>query len=144
MYCRNALWIWMLGSKQGRYTADWCSRSMVHMKNPGHSLHDCQKCRHTSHCQPATAYVRHYVPSSHFLWASCTNDASQAIFEPPAENWRRPLGRRAQLVHDDLSSLDLGIYEARHLMQNRPLWRPWCLCTALRTSSGACYYWIGL
>jgi len=26
-------------------------------------------------------------------------------------------------IHDDLSSLDLGIYEARDLAQNRPLWR---------------------
>jgi len=26
-------------------------------------------------------------------------------------------------IHDDLPSLDLGIYEARDLAQNRPLWR---------------------
>jgi len=26
-------------------------------------------------------------------------------------------------IHDDLSSLDLGIHEARDLAQNRPLWR---------------------
>ena len=26
-------------------------------------------------------------------------------------------------IHDDLFSLDLGIYEARDLAQNRPLWR---------------------
>jgi len=26
-------------------------------------------------------------------------------------------------IHDDLSSLDLGIYEDRELAQNRPLWR---------------------
>ena len=25
-------------------------------------------------------------------------------------------------IHDDLSSLDLGIHEARDLAQNRPLW----------------------
>jgi len=54
-------------------------------------------------------------------------DASQAIFEPPPENWRRPPGRPRTTwiknIHDDLSSLDLGIHEARDLAQNRPLWR---------------------
>jgi len=53
-------------------------------------------------------------------------DANQAIFEPP-ENWRRTPGRPRTTwmknIHDDLSSLDLGIYEARDLAQNRPLWR---------------------
>jgi len=54
-------------------------------------------------------------------------DASQAICEPPPENWRRPPGRPRTTwmknIHDDLSSLDLGIYTARDLVQNRPLWR---------------------
>jgi len=48
-------------------------------------------------------------------------DASQAIFEPPPENWRRPLGRlrttRMKNILDDLSSLDLEIHEARDLAQ---------------------------
>jgi len=41
-------------------------------------------------------------------------DASQAIFEPPPENWRRPpMGPRTTWmnIHDDLSSLDLGIQD---------------------------------
>jgi len=50
---------------------------------------------------------------------------SRAIFEPPPENWRRPPGRPRTTwmknVHDDPSSLDLGIHEARDLAQNRPL-----------------------
>ena len=54
-------------------------------------------------------------------------DASQAVFEPPPENWRRPPGRPhttwMKNVHDDLSSLDLGVHEARDLAQNRPLCR---------------------
>ena len=53
-------------------------------------------------------------------------DVSQAIFEPPSENWRRPPGRPCTTwmknVHYDLSSLDLGIHEARDLVQNLPLW----------------------
>ena len=61
-------------------------------------------------------------------------DASQAAFEPPPENWRRPLGRPRTTwmknIHDDLSLLDLVIYEARDLVQNRPLWRPMPLHSA--------------
>ena len=68
-------------------------------------------------------------------------DVSQAIFEPPPENWRRPPGRPRTTwmknIHDDLSSLDLGIHEARDLAQNRPLWRLVSL-----HSAGACCYWI--
>jgi len=52
-------------------------------------------------------------------------DASQAIFEPLPENWRRPPGRPRTTwmknIHDDLSLLYLGIHEARDLAQNRPL-----------------------
>jgi len=49
-------------------------------------------------------------------------DASQAIFEPPPENWRRPPGQPSTTwmknIYDDLYSLDLEIYEARDLAQN--------------------------
>jgi len=41
-------------------------------------------------------------------------DASQAIFEPPPENWRRPLGRPRTTwmknIHDDLSDLFSGFF----------------------------------
>ena len=54
-------------------------------------------------------------------------DDSQAIFEPPPGNWKRPPGRPRTTwmknIHDDMSSLDLGIHEAGDLVQNRPLWR---------------------
>jgi len=74
-------------------------------------------------------------------------DDSQAIFEPPPGNWRRPPGRPRTTwmknIHDDMSSLDLGIHEARDLVQNRSLQTDVFLCTALRTRSGACYYSIG-
>ena len=62
-------------------------------------------------------------------------DASQAIFEPSPENWRRPLGRPCttwmENIHDDLSSLDLGICEARDPVQNRPLCRLMSLRSAM-------------
>jgi len=55
---------------------------------------------------------------------------SQTIFEPPPENWRQPPGwprtecsSSMKNIHDDLSLLDLGIREARDLVQNWPLWR---------------------
>ena len=67
-------------------------------------------------------------------------DAIQTIFEPPPENWRRPPGRPrttwTKNIHDNLSSLDLGIYEARDLAQNWPLWRLMSLCTALHATIG--------
>ena len=54
-------------------------------------------------------------------------DDSQAVFEPPPGNWRRPPGRPRTTwmknIHDDMSSLDLGIHEARDLVPNRPLCR---------------------
>jgi len=36
-------------------------------------------------------------------------------------------------IHDDLFSLDLGIYEARDLTQNRPLWRLMSLHSAIHS-----------
>jgi len=38
----------------------------------------------------------------------------------------------------------MELHKARELAQNRPLCGDWCLCMALHTCSGACYYWIGL
>ena len=46
-------------------------------------------------------------------------DDNAGIYEPPPENWRRPPGRPRTTwiknIHDDLSSLNLGIHEARDL-----------------------------
>jgi len=49
----------------------------------------------------------------------------QAIFEPPPERWRRPPGQLCTtwMKNINLSSLDLGIHEARDLAQNQPLCR---------------------
>ena len=52
-------------------------------------------------------------------------DHGQAIFEPPPEKLKRPVGwlhtTWMKNIHDDLPSLDLVIYEARDLVQNWPL-----------------------
>ena len=73
--------------------------------------------------------------SGHLARMDENADASQAIFEPPPENWRRPPGRPLTTwmknIHDDLSSLDLGIHEARDLAQNRPL----CRMTSLHSAT---------
>ena len=74
-------------------------------------------------------------------------DASHAIFKPPPENWRRPPGRPRTTwmknVHDDLSLLDLGIHEARDLVQNRPLCRlAWlALLSTLASEENFCGTW---
>jgi len=64
-------------------------------------------------------------------------DASQAIFEPPPKNWRRPPGRLRTTwmknIRDDLSLLDLGIHEARDLVQNQPLVRLMSLHSAMHS-----------
>jgi len=61
---------------------------------------------------------------------------SQAVFEPPPENWRRPPGRPRTTwmknIRDDLSSLDLGIHEARDLVQKH---RPLCRLMSLHSAT---------
>jgi len=59
------------------------------------------------------------------------------VSEPLPENWRRPPGRPhttwMKNIHDDLSSRDLGIREARDLVQNRPLCRLMSLHSAMHS-----------
>jgi len=65
-------------------------------------------------------------------------DASQAICEPPPENWRRPPRTTGMKnIHDDLSSLDLEIHEARDLVQNRPV------CRLMSLHSTTHSWWLG-
>ena len=64
-------------------------------------------------------------------------DASQVIFEPPPESWRRPPGCSRttwmKTIQGDLSCLDLELHEARELAQNRPLWRLTSLYSAVHS-----------
>ena len=82
---------------------------------------------HVSSRSGVATKSRHLTFSGHLARMDENADAGQAIFEPPAGTWRRPPGRPCTAwmknIHDDLSSLDLGIHEARDLAQNRPLWR---------------------
>jgi len=102
----------------GAYEESWTSLARL-----------CQKCRPLSHYQPSPlssiTKSRCLTFFGHLARMDENADASQAIFKPPPENWRRPLGRTNWMknIHDDLSSLDLGIHEARDLAQNQPLWR---------------------
>ena len=62
-------------------------------------------------------------------------------FEPPPENWP-PRTTWMKNIHDDLSSLDLA-YMRLEIRCKIGFSGDWCLCTALCTRSGACYYRIG-
>jgi len=96
---------------------------MVPTKNPGHSLvHDFvgnADIRRIANQPPLSSIIksRHLTFFGHLARMDENADASQGIFEPPPENWRRPPGRPRttwmKYIDDDLSSLDLGIHEAR-------------------------------
>ena len=118
MLCGSECWALNKADIQRTDALDRC----VPMKNPGHSLARlCQKCRRPSHYQPAPLSSiiksRRLTFFEHLARMDENADASQAIFEPPPENWRRPPGRPRTTwmknIHDDRSSLDRGIHEAR-------------------------------
>ena len=94
----------------------------------------------TVNCQSCPFFSVNHQPTLSSIIKSCrltffghltrtdqNADASQAIFKPLPENCRRPPGRQCTTwmknIYDDLSSLDLGIHEARDLVQNQPLRR---------------------
>jgi len=58
------------------------------------------------------------------------------VFEPPPEKWRRPPGWPCTTwmknIHDVVSLLDLGIHEARDLVQNH---RPLCRVMSLHSAT---------
>jgi len=51
----------------------------------------------------------------------------------PSLNFLQQTATWMKNIHDDLSLLDLGIYEAGDLAQNRPLWRLISLHTAMHS-----------
>ena len=73
-------------------------------------------------------------------------DASQAIFEPPPENCGRDhRGGRAQLLWRTFVMTRLRWilgYMRLEIWRKIGLSGDWCLCTALRTRSGACCCWV--
>ena len=46
----------------------------------------CQKCRHPSHYQPATTFIHHLVPSSHFLWGTLHKWMRTQMLAVPSSN----------------------------------------------------------
>jgi len=76
---------------------------------------------------PLSSIIKSCRLTGHLARMDENADASQAIFKPPPENWKRPTGRPCTTwmknIHDDLTLLDLGMHEARDLVQNRPLCR---------------------
>ena len=85
---------------------------------------------------------RHRTFFGHLARMDENADASQAIFEPPPENWRRPPGLPrttwTKSIHDELPCWILG-YMRLEIWRKIGLSWDWRLCTALRTRSGACY-----
>jgi len=59
-------------------------------------------------------------------WMDENADASQAVFKPPPENWRRPPGAATYNLDEEHSRWPVfagswDTYEARDMVQNRPL-----------------------
>ena len=73
------------------------------------------------------------LPTSHHFHPSLKTVASLSLgilhkwMRTSSRELRRPPGQprttRMRNIHDDLSSLDLMVHDARDLAQNRPLWR---------------------
>ena len=77
-------------------------------------------------CKVLHAHMLAYVVSlSLGILHECTR--TQMLAEPSSALLQRTGGDHRTTwmknIHDDLSSLDLGIHEARDLVENRPLWR---------------------
>ena len=105
----------------------WCLRRI-----PDIRLHDFvtnADIRRSTNQPPLSSIImsRRLTYFGHLAQMDKNANARQAMFELSPENWRRPPGRLRTTwmknSYDDLSSLDLGIREARDLAQNRPLWR---------------------
>ena len=79
----------------------------------------CQKCRlrRITNQPPLSSVIKSRRLT--FFGHLARMDDNAGIYEPPPENWRRPPGRPRTTwiknIHDDLSSLNLGIHEARDL-----------------------------
>jgi len=96
---------------------------MVPTNNPGHSLwHDFVRnadIRRITNQPPLSSIIksRRLTFFGHLVRMDENADGSQATMELPLRTtWMKN-------IHDDMSSLDLEIREARELAQNRPLWR---------------------
>ena len=97
----------------------WCLRRIL-----GIRWHDfCQKCRHPSRDQPATTFIHYFILLFHFLLGILHEWMRTQMLAKPSSNLLQRTEGDHQLTHDILSSLDLGIHEARDLAENRPLCR---------------------
>ena len=103
----------------------WCLRRV-----PDTHWHDCVRnadIRRITNQPPLSSIIKscRLTFFGHLARMDENAGASQAIFELLPENWRRSPRQLRTIwmknIHDDLSSLDLGIYETRDLAQNRLL-----------------------
>ena len=90
---------------------------------------------------------RHLSFFGHLVRRDENADASQVILKLPPESWRRPLG--SHILPGWRPSKAIFLPWIWSCMKPKNWLRvdrsgDWCLCLALRTRSGAWYYWIGL
>ena len=133
-----------------RPTADWRSGPMVPMKNPGHSLTRLLSEWPTSVALPTS---HHFHPSSPVVSLSLGilhEWMRMQTLAKPSSNLLQGTGGdhrggRAQFGWRTFITTSLRWilgYERLEIWRKIGLSGDWCLCTALRTRSGACYYWI--
>ena len=121
------VWFWVLGSRQERFTQDWCARSVV-FANAKAVRNQEQNgwVRQTNGNHACRLLSKHGVyPFSAILHEYLTKQ----IPASPLENWRRPPGRGRpcttwmKTIQQDLKSNNLSLDEAINVAQNHPLWR---------------------
>ena len=129
---------------------DWWSGPVVPTKDPGHSLALlCQKCRRPLHNQPATTHPSLRPVVSLSLGILHERMRTQMLAKPPSNLLQRTggdhRGGRAQLGWRTFMMTRLRWilgYMRLEIWRKIDLSGGWCFRKALRTRSGACYYWI--
>ena len=88
----------------------WCLRKILDIRCDDFVRIDDIRCIPNQPPLSSIINSRRLTFSGHLARMDENADASQAIFEPAPENWRRTTWMKN--IHHDLSLLDLGIHDA--------------------------------